>query len=202
MIGRLIDKVLESPSVYTLYQHFVRAPATIERTLTRELRAGAGARVLDLGCGSGLYAGLFGADSYLGVDVSTRYIDFARRGNADRRFGVMDVCDLALKAESIDHVFSVGLFHHLSDGDATRTIAEARRVLRLRGRMVVVELIQPVSRYDLLGRVLVNADRGRHVRRPEGYRRMLSAAFDVSGEYLVRIGPYDFCVFVLRRGAI
>lgn len=199
VIGWLIDKALEWPVVYTVYQHLVRRGAVIERTLMREVQRGNGSRVLDLGCGAGLYAGLFGAQSYVGIDVSARYIGFARRGNAGHRFGVMDVCNLALRSQSMDQMFAVGLFHHLSDGESARTIAEACRVLRPRGRMIVVDLIPPVSPNDLLGRVLVRADRGRHVRDTQGYRRMLSAAFEVSNEYLVRTGPYDLCVFVLER---
>ena len=200
MIGRFIDRVLESPLVYTVYQHVVRRGAVIERTLMREVQPGNGARVLDLGCGSGLYAGLFGAQSYLGIDVSVRYVGFAHRGNTGHRFGVMDVCNLALQAQSIDKVFAVGLFHHLSDREAARTIAEARRVLRPDGRLVVVDLIPPVSAYDMLGKMLVKADRGRHVRSTEGYRRLLSVAFDIRDEYHVRTGPYDLCVFVLKPG--
>lgn len=202
MIGALIDRILESPAVYTLYQRLVRRGAVIEETLTREVRPGPGARVLDLGSGSGLYAGLFGADRYLGVDASLRYVGFARRGNGAHRFGVMDVCELALRARSVDHVFAVGLFHHLSDRDTMRTIGEARRILKPAGRMVVIDLIPPLSGYDLLGRVLVKADRGRHVRTTGGYRALFSRAFAVSREYHVRTGPYDLCVFVMSPGTL
>jgi cyclopropane fatty-acyl-phospholipid synthase-like methyltransferase len=198
VIRAVVDKVMECPLVYNVYQQAVRRGAVVEKTLAEEVHLGPGSRVLDLACGAGLYAHMFPRDRYLGVDLSHRYVGFARRSNRDHRFSVMDARRLALRSGSVDRIFAVGLFHHLSNEDAVGTLRDARRVLKPDGEVVIVDLIPPVSRRDVVGRILVRLDRGRHVRTHEAYRGLFSQAFTSARDYRIRTGPYDLCVFVLK----
>jgi SAM-dependent methyltransferase len=119
-----------------------------------------GDRVLDLGCGPGglarpLSAFLGGGGSYEGLDVDGRAIGWCRRAYGRRhrhaRFLRADVFHPRLHpggahraAEyrfpyddaSFDVVAAFSVFPHLLEEDAGRYLEEARRVLRVGGRVV------------------------------------------------------------------
>ena len=100
--------------------------------------------LLDLGTGTGRMLELFGADIErgLGLDLSLDMLALAR-ARLDRaglkhcsvRHG--DIYDLALPRDSFDGVIIHQVLHFLDD--SARAIAEAARVLRPGGRLLVVD---------------------------------------------------------------
>ena len=100
--------------------------------------------LLDLGTGTGRMLELFGADIErgLGLDLSLDMLALAR-ARLDRaglrhcsvRHG--DIYDLALPRDSFDAVIIHQVLHFLDD--SARAIAEAARVLRPSGRLLVVD---------------------------------------------------------------
>jgi len=92
-------------------------------------------RVLDAGCGSGehaLLAAARGAD-VVGVDVSPRAIDRARRKAGERgiavRFEVADALRLGELGLTFDTVIDRGLFHVFDDADRARYVTSLASVL-------------------------------------------------------------------------
>jgi SAM-dependent methyltransferase len=92
-------------------------------------------RVLDAGCGSGehaLLAAARGADA-VGVDVSPRAIEQARRKAGDRgltvRFEVADALSLGELGLTFDTVIDSGLFHVFDDADRARYVTSLALVL-------------------------------------------------------------------------
>jgi ubiquinone/menaquinone biosynthesis C-methylase UbiE/DNA-binding transcriptional ArsR family regulator len=100
--------------------------------------------LLDLGTGTGRMLELFGPDIErgLGLDLSLDMLSLARARldraglrNCSVRQG--DIYDLALPKDSFDVVIIHQVLHFLDDG--ARAIAEAARVLRPSGRLLVVD---------------------------------------------------------------
>lgn len=105
-------------------------------------------RVLDVGAGTGLLtlavapsvAHVIALDSstamcrHLETTLSRRSID-----NVDVRLGTAS--ELPLADRSVDLVISNYCFHHLDDEDKHRALAEAIRVLRPNGRLVVGDMM-------------------------------------------------------------
>jgi len=100
--------------------------------------------LLDLGTGTGRMLELFGPDIErgLGIDLSLEMLAIAR--SRLERAGLRhlsvrqgDIYDLALPRESFDVVLIHQVLHFLDDG--ARAIAEAARMLRAGGRLLVVD---------------------------------------------------------------
>jgi SAM-dependent methyltransferase len=100
----------------------------------------AGLRVLDAGCGPGLYAAdLVGRGAeVLGCDASPEMIDLARARvgkDADLRVRRLEEPLDWIPDESVDRVVSALVYHYLNDRPAF--LREAHRILRPGGAMVI-----------------------------------------------------------------
>ncbi len=120
------------------------ADAAVEHAIRTALADKPIRALLDLGTGTGRMLELFGADIErgLGLDLSLDMLALAR-ARLDRaglkhcsvRHG--DIYDLALPRDSFDVVLIHQVLHFLDD--SARAIAEAARVLRPGGRLLVVD---------------------------------------------------------------
>lgn len=106
------------------------------------------ARILELGIGSGLIAQPFlrTAQAYYGIDLSLGMMRLIRgKLDDDRRprLAQADCAKLPFAAASFDLVHAVRVFHHLAHW--RDCIDEARRLLRARGALVIVENLPPAE---------------------------------------------------------
>lgn len=94
-----------------------------------------GARVADLGCGSGVFTDLLRQAGYdaVGVDICPTLIGMARAKYSGLEFIEGDIEALPFPSESLDGVLLSGVLHHFPD--PSRCAAEVRRVLRRGGRV-------------------------------------------------------------------
>ena len=97
--------------------------------------------LLDAGCGTGehtILAARSGARA-LGIDVSGRAIEIARRKAVDRgvdaTFEVLDALRLETLGETFDTIIDSGLFHVFDDVARTKYVAALHAVLRPGGHL-------------------------------------------------------------------
>lgn len=102
-------------------------------TCMRLARLKPGARVADLGCGSGVFTDLLAKQGYhaVGLDLSPKLIALARTKYSGVEFLEGDVEHLPFADESLDGVLLSGLVHHLPD--PSRCANEVYRVLKRGG---------------------------------------------------------------------
>jgi ubiquinone/menaquinone biosynthesis C-methylase UbiE len=113
-----------------------------------------GDRVLDLGCGTGMLTRMI-ADQLdaksggvaIGIDAAAKMIEVAgnKRGNTVCRFEVAAAEDLPYEAGSFDAVVSSLFFHHVDLDLKAKALAEAWRVLRPLGKLVIADMHTPTS---------------------------------------------------------
>lgn len=179
--------ILSHPRIYDFFQDLVGAAAIRDRWVREFLKPFAGARILDIGCGTGdMLRFLPRPIDYLGFDTSEAYIDAARnRFGGQGRFECSRVDEFASaqaeagkrrQAGSFDLAMAFGVLHHLDDREAATLFACARRALKPGGRLVTLD---PTFLRDQgrMARYVVSHDRGRNVRYPEEYAALGGASF-------------------------
>ena len=103
-----------------------------------------GARVLDVGCGTGeviaRLAALFPSAHFTGIDVEEPHLDRARAKNAHLGDAVHFQVDDAMQLSFEDAQFDLAVCRHVIQAvpDATRVLAEMVRVLKPGGRLHVI----------------------------------------------------------------
>jgi ubiquinone/menaquinone biosynthesis C-methylase UbiE len=120
----------------------VFAPTASRRVVDEFVRLSglpAGARVADLGCGSGTFTTLLERAGYdcVGLDISTKLIAVGRRKYPGIAFVAGDIERLPFPDASIDGVLLSGVVHHFPD--PSRCAEEVFRVLRPDGRFVAFD---------------------------------------------------------------
>ena len=107
-------------------------------------RLAAGARVLDLGCGTGVPTAGMLAESgmeVIGIDVSTEMLALARRNVPAGRFVAMDVMELDGSLGRFDAVAAFFCLLMLRRADIPRVLRRVRSVLRP-GGLVAIGMVE------------------------------------------------------------
>lgn len=189
----MIAGLLSHPALY----HYLRMGATLGLPMREWARAygltDPGTRIADIGCGPCDLLRYVSPQSrpafYLGLDLSDRYLDSARRRAA--RAGVhgafiridlqrlpdsenvrRDLLDL-LARHDIDRALLLGVLHHIDDRAARTTldlIHAAPSVRRLITQDVVLIPGHPINNF------FCRRDRGRFVRTESGYDALARAS--------------------------
>lgn len=196
---RVLERVLASSQAYEASRRFIGAYREMELLRDRVIRPEPGLRVLDFGCGNGRLVRFLPGVEYIGVDSNPSYIEAASREHTTpgTTFICGDVFQLdTLGIQPVDVVVCLGVLHHLDDDTAGRGLASASELLRPGGRVVTMDpCFEPSQRST--ARVLMALDRGRFVRHPGDYRRLVGNSFGTVDQEIwsdVYRFPYTHCV--------
>jgi 2-polyprenyl-3-methyl-5-hydroxy-6-metoxy-1,4-benzoquinol methylase len=143
--------------------------------------------ILDIGCGIGHYAQAT-EGKYLGIDLSERYIQCARKRfpQASKEFRCIDVTTLWQEQARHDIVLLVDLLHHLADRDCIK-------LLQMCGQLASRHLVsfEPVTEQtNAVGRWIIKNDRGNYIRRLERLRGLfMEAGLPIVQSVELYLGP-------------
>jgi demethylmenaquinone methyltransferase/2-methoxy-6-polyprenyl-1,4-benzoquinol methylase len=105
-------------------------------------------KILDMCCGTGNATFAIAKKAakkaeIIGIDLSSGQINFARRKNYNVYFMVMDAIRTGFKDCYFDKVFITHAIHEMSRKIRLDTLNEARRILKEKGRVIILELDNP-----------------------------------------------------------
>ena len=194
--------ILSSPHVYSLFQNLMGARSGWARFVEQDVRPKVSDVVLDVGCGPADVLDYLPALTYWGFDISTRYIELARR-----KYGAQGnfLCKLLEQSDlptlpRFDIVIASGLLHHLEDVEARQLLSLAHQALKPGGRLVTIDPCL-VPGQNPLARFLIERDRGRNVRSETAYSALAESTFERI-EVKVRHKPwipYTHCIMECTR---
>jgi 2-polyprenyl-3-methyl-5-hydroxy-6-metoxy-1,4-benzoquinol methylase len=153
-IRRIVRVLPALERVYSLVRFSILRPKLLS---VMDLLLTERGRVLDVGCGFGLFAAYFGQTQpgrrIVGVDPNARRIDIARRvseslGLHGHEFVVGDVRSAALEGP-FDAAYVLDVMHHLPREDQPRVLERLRGLLAP-GGMLIVKDITTEPRFGLL----------------------------------------------------
>ncbi len=134
----IADRFYSLRTEKALLNEIIEMPATL--SLLKDIK---GKRVLDLGCGPGIYAKILKRRGAIvhGIDISSKEIEIARRHAKGVDFRVGSVYKLPYKQHSFDFVVAALVIEHF--GDTDKAFKEIRRMLKKDG-VFVFSIINPV----------------------------------------------------------
>lgn len=173
---RLADALLSLPGFYTGFQKAIGKPRN--NYLSEHVRPQPGDRILDIGCGPAAILDVLPGVDYVGVDLSSTYIQEARRRFGNRgEFRCQPIETFMIENPgTFDIVMANGVVHHLDDVSAAKLFATARHALKPMGRLVTHDGCY-VPGQSPIARWLLANDRGRHVRNQSQYLHLASNSF-------------------------
>jgi SAM-dependent methyltransferase len=170
---------LKVPFLYNLFQGVVGGNALRRRVIQNHVRAKAGDKVIDIGCGPAQALQCLPDVEYLGLDINPDYIGFARRTLGSK--GTFVVGDTrSLRGDSqfkdADIVMAIAVLHHLDDEDAAQCIRFAYDALKTRGRFISHDPCW-IPNQGALSKYIMSNDRGRNIRTEQQYRQLAAKVF-------------------------
>lgn len=181
-LGSLAERVVHRVVRNSAFFYYARTHfywGTMKR-VRRALDLQPGERLLDVGCGSGMGAGL-AKGMYIGVDTDMPYLRFAHgrlRGRPTHSFVCMSATELAFGDATFDKAMMLYLVHHLDETLLDRFLHELTRVVR---KQVFVLDLAPDHDNALSG-WLQSLDRGAYIRRRAELRALLQRRYDIETE--------------------
>ena len=194
MIRWMVRKLSEQPAAFDGLRWILEGGYTGHQSVFRQELSGPIDKILDLGCGTGIYSCFFGTDAYVGADCSSEYLRAATRTFPGYQFILADAAQLPFADASIPVCMMSGVLHHLPDDTVHRALSEVSRILHPNGRFVVWEDIASAW-WNLSGHIIHALDAGRHIRTSEEYRQLLAQHLEISSDRRIRSGIMDYVVF-------
>jgi len=161
--------------------------------------------ILDIGCGTANIAKFLPQDiTYIGFDISSAYIDRARKRHPnrgpffDRLFTAKELPSLP----RFDIAIATNLLHHLDDNEALDLFQLVKTALKPDGRFITIDPCR-ITPQNRVARFIIDRDRGCNVREPAEYEHLAMSAFpNVRTEVKHRTWiPYTHCVLECCRKA-
>jgi len=172
-----LHKIAANPWVYDQIQTLAGQKQSFRRisTHTSGLHA---ETVVDVGGGTGLWKTLWSADCrYICLDLEMLKLRGFRSKVPAGLAVLSDASSMPIATGSADVVTCVALLHHLPDAVLDQVLEEALRVLRVGGKLILLDPV--INRERWAGRILWRLDRGSYPRTAEELRKKLESRFKV-----------------------
>ena len=193
--------LLENPILFDLWNR-ITGDITIKKKIISDfIRPFPGAKILDIGCGTGAFSQLIQdpSVSYIGVDLNPAYIKLAKKRKYPGLFYCEDAATLVLPENEFDIVLALDSLHHMDDEHVRQVLSFAKKCLKPNGRFVSIEPVITQNQ-PLLEKQLMKLDRGKHIRTIEANLAFFKEAFpeihsELLNSYFI---PWTECVFVCK----
>jgi SAM-dependent methyltransferase len=173
----VLHRLASHPLVYDCLQRFVGQKVNLDKisAYTKTMHP---CSIVDVGGGTGAARELWPVGSrYVCMDIEMPKLRLFRAKNPNGFALLSDATGMSIATESMDVVLFMCFVHHLTDEMFDQAFKEARRVLRVGGRLIFLDAILKHERR--IGRILWKLDRGSYPRTAETLHEKLGANFKI-----------------------
>jgi ubiquinone/menaquinone biosynthesis C-methylase UbiE len=170
----MLSKLLSLPQVFQWQQKTFNNYGNVKSEFLDYLKAGP-LNILDIGCSTGVCGQEvfdMSRDQYVGIDITPKYVEYARKAYKNGKYMVMDGRKLEFPDKSFDIVSFVGVIHHMEDEVIRDCLQEVRRVLKSAGYLLLGEPV--LTPNELISNIFLSIDRGKFIRESSQYLDLLS----------------------------
>ncbi len=197
-----IRKILENPLIYNLFHNITGGNAFRKHYFSTYFDLPKGAKVLDIGCGSGvMLENIKQHINYYGIDFEKSYIDFCKEKYGDRGNFIHETVGASLREEWFDYFDAVnahGLLHHLSDADGATLIETAQKYLKPGGYLVTFDTTYHDNQSSI-SKWFVSKDRGQNVKHTEEYLELASNYFQkIDSKLFTNYSKLPYSAFAMK----
>lgn len=193
------DGLASDPTTFNILRRIVELNYFPQKKLIRRYFGDlSGHKFIDIGSGTGEFAGSFDHLDYHGVDISSDYIAHAKKTGAGK-FYVMDATNLEFPNDEFHSGLIMALLHHLDDETAKKVLFEAKRVLKPEGKILIMEDAKIKSLLNFITRPMQALDRGDYIRPTRAYHDLISKHFSIEEHGEFRSGMITYAYFVVRK---
>lgn len=164
------------------------------KTLSKKSNLSSRTKVLDVGCGTGVLANMFSPKNYFGFDFDLESVFQAKQSYPKYKFVEGDATNPPLGNKRFDLVLISGVLHHLNDHDLTTALKKIKPHLNTSAKLIIIEAIPPIFRWNVIGRILRKLDQGHNIRNLDDYSRLIKRYFKVIDSYQQVGGLVDYGV--------
>ena len=179
----VIERVLGKSKVYDIAMHFL-GPHRTSEYIARQINASVDDRVLDIGCGTSTILRYLPPVYYLGIDSNPKYISQARDSfGMSGDFQCKSVDDFTIEStQKFDRILLIGVLHHLTDQQILSLMPKIKDLLSVGGQLITYDGVF-LPKQNLIARLFLKIDRGRHVRTEEAYLSLISTTLTVASSH-------------------
>ncbi|WP_374028272.1 class I SAM-dependent methyltransferase [Bdellovibrio bacteriovorus] len=201
--NRGLRKLLRGAFFYNTLQNFLGAKKFRETVIRQYFDLKPATSVLDLGCGTGeILKSLPAGISYTGIDYNPYYIAAAKETHGDKgNFICGDLTKSLTENQKFDRVLMIGFLHHLNDQAASELLGSALNLVKNGGMLISIENVR-TPKQNPLAKLLMDMDRGQHVRSKEGYLSLFkenASAVETSLRTDLLWVPYSHLVMKIKK---
>lgn len=143
--------------------------------------------VLDYGCGTGNFSGIFEKEKYLGIDINKNFISYAKLKYSEYNFLTLDqIKNNTFNFEKRDCILINGVLHHISDENITKCFDLIKQVSKKNAQILILEPTKPLSVFtlDFIQKIL---DLGINIKSSFEYEQLLKKYINIK-----KISNYKF----------
>jgi ubiquinone/menaquinone biosynthesis C-methylase UbiE len=198
-IKRFISKLSNITKIFDTLRWILEAGYVGERGIIKRYLSSIQGSILDLGCGTGIFANMFNHEKYIGVDLNEKYIESAKQRCPNYKFMVSDATSLPFDDQYFSDCMVSGVLHHIDDSNSLKIIKEISRVLMPFGNLIIWEDTKDFSRWNFLLNLIHSLDEGQFIRNNSHYRQLLESSFVIEKEFKMRSGLMEYVAFHCKK---
>jgi SAM-dependent methyltransferase len=193
------DYIFDIPWIFIKLRAILQSDFKIEKSIIQE-HIPKNANVLDFGCGTGQYSELFEDNKYAGVDVPGPHISYAKRRFPKKTFVTFNEDFIVpWRSSFFDWIICFAVIHHVPPEGTKVFREEILRLLKPRGKILIVDPVPVESQKSAWSKSLLSLDRGRFPRLPGKVIEIFDKTVKVKEDRTIKIGSYSMYVLVLEK---